>query len=282
MVDGGKRVAIVTGANQGLGYALVEGLCRALGDDAVVYLGARSLVAGEAAVKSLRDKGLGPEILALDVTDEGAVRGAAEAMRARHGGVDIVISNAARRMDPAIAPGAQVRGFVDTNNLGTTRMIRAFGPLLRDGSRFLVVASSFGSLTKLAPSLHGRFDVDAMSLEDIDAGMLDYAAAVEQGTAEAAGWPAWINVASKVGQVAAMKIFARQMREEALRRDLLIDAVCPGLVDTAASRPWFSDMSSAQSPDQAAASVVWLATLPRGAREPYGELVRHRGVLPWR
>jgi hypothetical protein len=58
--------------------------------------------------------------------------------------------------------------------------------------------------------------------------------------------------------------------------------VCPGLVDTAASRPWFDDMSSAQTPSQAAEDVIWLATLPAGAREPYGELVRHRQVLPWR
>lgn len=63
--------------------------------------------------------------------------------------------------------------------------------------------------------------------------------------------------------------------------DILINAVCPGLVDTDASRPWFSDMSKAQSPDQAATDVVWLATLPRGTRAPYGELVRHQEVVPF-
>ncbi len=55
----------------------------------------------------------------------------------------------------------------------------------------------------------------------------------------------------------------------------------PGLIDTDASRPWFADMSQAQSPDQAAADVLWLATLPEGTTEPYGELVQHRIVLPW-
>jgi hypothetical protein len=49
-----------------------------------------------------------------------------------------------------------------------------------------------------------------------------------------------------------------------------------------ASRPWFSDMSQAQSPDQAAGDVLWLATLPAGATEPYGELVQHRVTLPFR
>jgi hypothetical protein len=51
------------------------------------------------------------------------------------------------------------------------------------------------------------------------------------------------------------------------------------LVDTEASRPWFDDMSAAQSPDAAAMDVAWLATLPAGAAEPYGELVQHRVVL---
>jgi carbonyl reductase 1 len=62
----------------------------------------------------------------------------------------------------------------------------------------------------------------------------------------------------------------------------MINAACPGLVDTDASRPWFTDMSTAQSPDQAAADLVWLATLPAGSTALYGELVQHRQVIPFR
>jgi carbonyl reductase 1 len=80
----------------------------------------------------------------------------------------------------------------------------------------------------------------------------------------------------------AIRVIACLMRVETERRDILINAVCPGLVDTDASRPWFADMSRAQSPDQAAVDVVWLATLPEGTRAPYGELVQHRQVIPWR
>jgi carbonyl reductase 1 len=89
------------------------------------------------------------------------------------------------------------------------------------------------------------------------------------------------NVPSKVAQVASAKIMARLMREEASRRGILINAVCPGMVDMEASRPWFDDMSSAQSPAQAAMDVAWLATLPPRTETPYGELVQHREVLPW-
>jgi carbonyl reductase 1 len=275
-------VAVVTGANQGLGLALVEGLCRALGPDGIVYLTARNAARGEEAALALRAEGLTPSFHSLDVTSPESVDALAAALHERHGGVDIVISNAAARIDPNVEPAAQVRTFVETNNLGTTRVIRGLGPLLKDGGRFLVVASSFGSLTKLPPALHDRFDVDTASLEDIDAVMLQYSAAVERGAAADAGWPSWINIPSKVAQVASMKVFARLRSADAARQDLLINAVCPGLVDTAASRPWFPDMSAAQSPRQAAVDVLWLATLPRGVRAPHGELVRKRGVLPWK
>ena len=107
-------------------------------------------------------------------------------------------------------------------------------------------------------------------------------AAVETGRAAAQGWPAWINPPSKVGQVAAVQVWARELAGEAPRRDILVNAACSGLVDTGASRPWFDDMSGALSPDDAATDVLWLATLPAGTREPYGELVQHRKVLPFR
>lgn len=277
-----EKVALVTGANQGLGFALVARLCGTFGPEAVVYLGARDEARGRAAVETLEQRGLRPRLLLLDVGEDASVAAAAELLRGWHGGVDMVISNAAARITKDRPQAEQVDQFVNVNNHGTRRMIESFGSLLRDGGRFVVVASSFGSLRNLDPRLHPRFDVDTMTLEGVERVMDAYAAAVKEGRDQVEGWPAWINVPSKIGQVASMKVFARRMAEEARRRDLLINASCPGLVDTAASRPWFEDMSKAQSPDAAAVAVVDLATLPSGTREPYGELVRFGGVLPWR
>jgi carbonyl reductase 1 len=65
-----------------------------------------------------------------------------------------------------------------------------------------------------------------------------------------------------------------------MRDGQLIVAVCPGLVDTRASRPWFTDMSRAQSPGQAAIDVVKLATGPIDPKM-YGELIQHGRILPW-
>lgn len=276
-----SKVAVVTGANQGLGFALVEALCRGLGPQACVYLTARNAARGEEAICRLRERGLSPLFHLLDVTDDASVAALAETIQTRHGGVDIVISNAAARITRDLPQAEQVALFVNTNNHGTFRMIRAFGPLLRDEARFLVVASGFGSLRNLPPSLHAGFDIATRSLEDIEQLMDEYVHLVETGQAEAREWPAWINIPSKIGQVASTKIMARLMREEAVQRGILINAVCPGLVDTEASRPWFDDMSKAQTPDQAARDVAWLATVPPPTAAPYGELVRHRKIIPW-
>ena len=139
------------------------------------------------------------------------------------------------------------------------------------------MASSFGTLASLDLRLHPIFDVGRMSLADVEHVMDDYVDAVETGRATAEGWPDWINPASKVGQVAAIQVLARELAGEAARRDILVTAACPGLVDTGASRPWFDDMSGALAPDD----VLWLATLPVGVREcrqPHGN--QHESHCP--
>jgi carbonyl reductase 1 len=203
----------------------------------------------------------------VDVRDDASVMALAQALAGRHGGVDIVVSNAAARIFPQVPAEQQARTFVETNNHGTLRMIQGFGPLLNDGARFIVVASSFGTLASLDPRLHHLFDVCCMSLTDLAKVMDDYVAAVETTRAAAQGWPAWINPPSKVAQVAALKVWARELADEAARRDILVNAACPGLVDTDASRPWFDDMSGALSPDDAAADVLW-PTLPQASASP--------------
>ena len=281
MSDATRKVALVTGANQGLGLALVCGLRRALGEESVVYLAARDTDRGEAACALLQREGLTPDFVQLDVTDAASVAAAADQIRARHGGIDIVIQNAAARITKDMPQADQVASFVDTNNHGTLRVIEAFVPLLRDNARFIVVASSFGSLRNLDRRLHSKFDAPGLSLQDIARAMDEFVVATRAGTAQQQGWPDWINVPSKIGQVASVRVLAREREVEFRRRGILVNAACPGLIDTEASRPWFADMSKAATPDDAAKDLVWLATLPAGAQEPYGVLVRHRQPHPW-
>ncbi|NUT47899.1 MAG: carbonyl reductase, partial [Saccharothrix sp.] len=166
----------------------------------------------------------------------------------------------------------------DTNNLGTTRVLRSFGPVLRPGGALLVVASGFGTLRQLPRHLHEHFA--ARSPEDVDAAVLAWRDAVLDGTAGAQGWPDWINIPSKIGQVAAVRAVAAVRRDTDAATGTLVAAVCPGLVDTDASRPWFADMSAAADPARAAQPLLDLALGPRRP-EFYGELVQFGRVLPW-
>ncbi|MGI5290015.1 SDR family NAD(P)-dependent oxidoreductase [Nonomuraea polychroma] len=274
-----SRIAVVTGANQGLGYALVEGLAQRLGPEDIVYLTGRDRDRIEQAASRLDTTVARIRTHTLDVRDEDSVTGFAQELSGSHGGVDIVFSNAAARLTPDTPWSDLVGPFVETNNLGTSRMLRAFAPILRPGGRLLVVASDFGTLRSLPAGLHERFDTDAMTLADVDTVMTAWHDAVLNGTAEQEGWPDWINIPSKVGQVAAVRVLARERREADSAAGTLLAAVCPGLVDTDASRPWFDNMNEAQSPAEAATALLDLALQPVKP-ETYGELVQFGVVRP--
>lgn len=78
-----------------------------------------------------------------------------------------------------------------------------------------------------------------------------------------------------------MRALARERRSADLPAGRLLMALCPGLIDTDASRPWFADMSSAQTPTAAAAWPVKLALSRHFDPSFYGELVQFGTVLPW-
>lgn len=281
MNDLGK-VSVVTGATQGLGFALVEGLAKQLTRADIVYLTGRDGDRVARAVELVSDAQARLRGRVLDVGDGAAVKALAEEIHARHGGVDIVFSNAAARLMPGTPPGELVGPFVDTNNLGTTRMLRAFAPMLRPGGRLMGVAREFGSLRRLPAHLRERFDTDAMTLEEVDAAMIAWRDAVVEERAAEEGWPDWINVPSKVDQVAAVRVLARRRQAVDSRHRTLVAAVCPGLIDTPASRPWFADMSAAQTPAQAALALLRLALDPAVNPRHYGQLVQFGKIVPWR
>jgi NAD(P)-dependent dehydrogenase (short-subunit alcohol dehydrogenase family) len=274
-----QRVALVTGASQGLGLALVDGLAARMGPDDIVYLTGRDLGRVEDAAAGLQAGGAEIRTELLDVSDDDAVERAAALLADRHGGVDVVFSNAYRRTQPADDPAEVIGEYVETNNLGTTRMLRTFAPLVREHGRLIVVASTLGTLHYLAPVLHSRFEGLA-SLDDVDREVCRWRDAVRDGSALAEAWPAFINIPSKVAQVAAVRVLADQRREEDEARDVFVASVCPGMIDTAASRAWF-DMSRAQTPAEAAGPLLDLVLGPRPAPELYGELVRFGQRLPF-
>ena len=271
---------MVTGATRNLGLALTEGLAQQLADGDVVYLTGRDADRVARAVEQISAAKAEVRGAELDVSEANAVARFATELAERHGGVNIVFSNHYARVEPDEDPAQIVDHYVAVNNLGTTHVLRAFAPLLHDGGRLFVVASRAGSLRALAPALHNRFE-GLESLDDVDRAICRWRDAVREHRAAGEAWPAWINIPSKVGQVAAVRVLARQRRADDVARGILIAAVCPGLIDTGASRPWL-DMTGAQTPVQAAESLLGLALKPNPDSSFYGELVLSGKVLPWK
>lgn len=273
------RTALVTGATQGLGRALVAGLAERLDASDRVLLTSRdparvAEVTAELTGRPGRRAAI--EGRALDVTDPAAVA----ALAAEVGAVDVVLSNAVARTSPDVSPAEQVDAQFDVSNLATTRLLRTFLPRLRPGGTFLVVASALGTLGQLPPEVRPLLAAPR-TLDEVDVVIERLRAEVKAGTAEAHGWPHWLNVPSKIAQVAAVRAVARERRETDLAAGTLVAGVCPGLIDTGASRPWFADMSSAQTPEQAAGPVLDLALTRPIDPATYGELVQFGRVLPW-
>jgi len=275
-----SKVALVTGANQGLGLAIVQLLCQRLPPASTVYLGARSAERGGAAVKELAAQGFQSELMVVDVSSDESVLACATAIASKHGGIDFVVSNAAARMGDQNTPVSEyAEDFMNTNNYGLSRMLRRFMPILKDSGHFLCVASSFGSLTKLDPKLHGLFDVSKMSVDDVDASTAKYLASLLAGTAAEEGWPSWVNTPSKIAQVASIKITARDPQWQA--RGIRVNAVCPGLVKTDASKPFFDPAAWERAPSPLDASRPVVELLVGGGPE-HGELMQFGKAIPWK
>ena len=280
-----RRIAVIAGATRGIGRALVDVLAEQWGAAGTVYLTARRAEDGIAATTALRAKGRNVDWLMFDLDDPQSAQWLADTMRFRHGGVDVAILNAAFAPRDDIPAVTQARRMIEANNHGTLRFLDAFAPVMRENGRLVIVASGFGVLASLPEKLRPHFDTNVRSASEIDRVMDDYVVAVEAGRADAEGWPEWVNIPSKVGQVAVTRAFAREWRANGrLPAGVLINAACPGLTLTDATRDLMNTVfkgRTAQTVEEAANGLMTLLTLPAGVSEPDGELVRHGKVIPF-
>jgi NAD(P)-dependent dehydrogenase (short-subunit alcohol dehydrogenase family) len=274
-----ERIALVTGATQGLGLALADGLAQRMNSCDTVYVTGRNYERVTDAIDALGSTSARVRGEVLDVAQPDAPARLAEQLRDRHEGIDILFNNAVMRVGPDDDPRAIVDAYAEVNNFGTTRILRAFAPLLRDNARLIVVASSLGTLHYLAPVLHNRFD-ELASLDDVDEQVAAWREAVKDGSARAGAWPGFINIPSKIGQVSAVRTLARQRHEQDGNRSILLAAVCPGMMNTLTSAEWW-DVSDAPTPAQAAVALLDLVFQPINPGY-YGELIRNEEVLPWK
>ncbi|WAS90937.1 SDR family NAD(P)-dependent oxidoreductase [Nannocystis punicea] len=144
------RVALVTGANKGIGLEIARQLARA---GVFVIIGARDPGRASAAVDGLAQQGLAAQAVRIDLEDEASIAAAAESIAAEHGRLDILVNNAgiidSEDGPPSAASLAAVRKIMNTNFVGTLAVTQAMLPLLRQSpaARIVNLSSSLGSLT---------------------------------------------------------------------------------------------------------------------------------------
>lgn len=271
------KTAVVTGTCRGRGTAftpeLVRGLAAHVGADGVVHLVVPD--DGQAAAATAALAGAGPCVAVhpLHPADAAAPARLAADIAAAGTGVDIVVTDTAVAVDPDLTMAAQVRGYIAGNNEALHRLMAAFSPHLTDHARFVVVTGMLGSLDHLPHRLRARFADDDAGFAHLDTVLAEYADAVETGRAAAEGWPAWIDVASSIGRVAAARLLARTLAERRAGR--------PGPLVNAVGRAPAAHGADPGVDRATAADVLWAATLPVGTREPYGQLLHRRSPVPF-
>ena len=151
MVDQKERIAIVTGANRGIGLEVVRQLAQ-LGFR--VFLGSRDLSKGRSAATSLGDDRV--EAVRLNVVDQSSIDQLVAAIDQRYGRLDVLVNNAGILYDSwervTNADLATVREAFETNTIGAWRMAQAFIPLLKKSAhaRIVNVSSESGSLASMS------------------------------------------------------------------------------------------------------------------------------------
>ncbi|MCX5541065.1 SDR family oxidoreductase [Paraburkholderia sp. CNPSo 3076] len=152
-------IALVTGANQGIGLQIAKDLAS---HGLTVLVGSRNLERGEAAA---REVGPNARALQLDVTDHASIAAAAQRIRDEHGRLDVLVNNAAisstnrqpgqsvedfaKTTRPSNVSLDEMRAVWDTNVFGVLAVYQAMLPLLRKSTAacILNVSSGVGSLT---------------------------------------------------------------------------------------------------------------------------------------
>jgi NAD(P)-dependent dehydrogenase (short-subunit alcohol dehydrogenase family) len=244
------KIAVITGANRGLGFATA----RRLGQSGVrVIVGARNLAHGEEAVARLRREGLDCEPLRIDVDSPASVRGAAKLVEREHGRIDILINNAGI-LPEATAPDVDrpldlgmVRETFETNVFGTISVTNEFLPLLRRSAsgRIVNVSSTMGSLT-----------------DQTDPSSPYYGLLV----------PAYQM--SK----AALNGFTIALSKALTDTSIKVNSVCPGWVQTDLGGPE-NRAAAPTTADEAAQIVVDMASIPDDG--PTGRFVDRDGTVAW-
>jgi NAD(P)-dependent dehydrogenase (short-subunit alcohol dehydrogenase family) len=238
------KIALITGANKGIGYELA----RQLGKEGItVLVAARNEKLGEAAAAKLKAEGADAHFLELDVTKPQTIAKAAQTVRTQYGRLDILVNNAAivDKGDgpPSTADPQAVRRVLDVNFFGVLDVTQAMLPLVRksEAGRIVMLSSGLGSLT---------WNADPK-------------------------WPfAAVKPLGYNGSKAILNMMTVQLAWELRDTSIKVNTVNPGYTAT--------DMNGnkgTQTLAEGAAEALRQALAPNDA--PTGRFVETGGVVPW-
>ncbi|MGZ8410156.1 MAG: SDR family oxidoreductase [Hyphomicrobium sp.] len=238
------RIALVTGANRGLGFEI----SRQLGLKGIIIVaGAREGADGASAVERLRGEGIKAHSVILDVTERSTVDVLPQLLEVQFGGLDILVNNAGILIDDGIAPseldGETLRRTFETNVFGAFTVTQALLPLIRKSSfgRIVNMSSSLGSLATIGDPTSPIHQVVCPAYQ-----------------------------ASKSALNALTVLFAKELKDTAIK----VNSACPGWVRTG-----LGSERAPLSAEEGADTPVWLATLP--ADGPTDGFFNSRRPMPW-
>lgn len=243
------KIALVTGANRGIGLAVARRLARECGH---VILAARDTDTGAEAADRLSREGFSASGIAMDVTDSASVRRAAAEVAERFGHLDTLVNNAgilpeATNAEPKEALDlAMFEQTYATNVFGPVAVVEAFLPLLRKSpaGRIVNVSSAVGSLA--------------------------------HQTDPSSPWHSMVVPAyqsSKASLNAITIVLSKALAETPIK----VTSVCPGWVQTDLA-PGNREQAPV-TPEEAAEVIARAATL--GADEPTGMFIDAHGPVRW-
>ena len=236
-----RKIAVVTGANRGLGLET----CRQLARQGVsVVLTSRNADKGRAAADALQSQGLSVTFHPLDVTDDDSVAQLRAFIIDEFGRLDVLVNNAGVFPDPLGQGDAEaasvlrvpvdtVRTAMEVNTYGALRLCQALVPLMKGSGRVVNVSSGMGQLSEMNGCCPGyRFSKTALN--------------------------------------ALTRILADELQGTGIK----VNSVCPGWVRTDMGGP-----NATRAVEEGAETIVWLATLPDDG--PSGGFFRDRQPIPW-
>lgn len=248
-----KPVALVTGANQGIGLQIAKDLSA---KGFTVLVGSRDFGRGEAAARTIDGDA---RAIQLDVTDMASIAAAADRIRGELGRLDVLVNNAAisntgmrgdmsvedysKSTRPSVVSLDEIRTVFETNVFGVIAVTQAMLPLLREapGARIVNVSSGVGSLTRSSDPAYP-----------------------------------WRSIFGPVypASKTALNAMTLAMAIELESTGIKVNAACPGFTKTN-----LNNYAGTQTVEEGAREPVRLALL--GPDGPTGTFSNAEGPLPW-